>query len=47
MKQLPIIIDYLEKYPLITKKRNIFEGFKQAFYIIKNKGFGYKIKLFT
>lgn len=36
-KELALIIDHLEKYPLISKKRAVFEAFKQAFNIIKNK----------
>jgi hypothetical protein len=37
MKDLSVIMDHLEKYPLITKKREVFEMFKQAFNMIKNK----------
>ena len=37
IKELALIIDHLEKYPLISKKHEVFEAFKQAFNIIKNK----------
>ena len=37
VKDLLVIIDHLEKYPLITKKREVFETWKQSFNIIKNK----------
>ena len=37
MKELLVIKDHLEKYPLITKKREVFETWKLSFNIIKNK----------
>ena len=37
IKDLAIIIDHFERYPLITQKRSDYELFKQVFYIIKNK----------
>jgi hypothetical protein len=37
LKELEVIIDHLDKYPLITQKWSDYELFKQALLIIKNK----------
>lgn len=37
VKELLVILDHLEKYPLITTKREVFETWKQSFNIVKNK----------
>jgi group I intron endonuclease len=37
IKELEIIINYFDKYPLITKKWEDYQLFKQAFLLIKNK----------
>lgn len=35
MKELLVILDHLEKYPLITTKREVFDTWKKSFNIIK------------
>jgi hypothetical protein len=37
LKELLVVIDHFEKYPLLTKKRVDFELFKLAINLIKNK----------
>jgi hypothetical protein len=37
LKDLDIIIEHFNNYPLITKKYKDFEFFKQAIVLIKNK----------
>ena len=37
IKDIAVIIDHFDKYPLITQKRADYELFKQAFIIISNK----------
>lgn len=37
MKDLAIIVDQLERFPLITQKKADFELFKEAYEIVKNK----------
>jgi hypothetical protein len=37
VKELKVIIDHFDKYPLITKKRADYILFKQAFYLISRK----------
>lgn len=37
MRDLAVIIDHFEKYPLITQKRADYEVWKQVFIIIKNR----------
>ena len=37
VKELEVIIDHFDKYPLITQKWSDYELFKQALLIIKNK----------
>ena len=37
VKDLAVIIEHFNKYPLITQKWADYELFKQAFYIVKNK----------
>jgi hypothetical protein len=37
IKDLAIIIDHFDKYPLITQKRADYEIFKQVFYLISRK----------
>lgn len=37
IKDLTVIIDHFDKYPLITQKRVDYELFKQAFYLISRK----------
>lgn len=37
IKDIAVIIDHFDKYPLITKKRADYELFKQAFYLVSNK----------
>lgn len=37
IKDLKVILDHFEKYPLITKKRIDYELFKQALELIQNK----------
>lgn len=37
VKDLQVIIDHFENYPLITKKRADYELWKQAFYLVQNK----------
>jgi hypothetical protein len=37
IKDISVIIDHFDKYPLITQKRADYELFKQAFFIISNK----------
>jgi len=37
LKDLAIIINHFDKYPLITKKQADYTLFKSAYYLIKNK----------
>jgi hypothetical protein len=37
VKDLQVILDHFERYPLITKKRADYELFKQAYVLILNK----------
>jgi hypothetical protein len=37
IKELLLIIDHFEKYPLISQKRADFELLKQAFFLVRNK----------
>lgn len=37
LKELLVILDHLDKYPLITTKREVFYTWKKAFNILKNK----------
>ena len=37
IKELKVILEHFDKYPLITKKRADFELFKRVFILIKNK----------
>jgi hypothetical protein len=36
-KDLEVIINHFDKYPLISQKLGDYELFKQAFFIVKNK----------
>jgi LAGLIDADG endonuclease len=37
IKELVTIVEFLDKYPLVTQKRSDFELFKQKFIVVKNK----------
>jgi hypothetical protein len=37
MKDLQVIVNHFETYPLISQKRSDYELFKQVFYLIKQK----------
>lgn len=37
IKDLKVIIDHFDKYPLITKKFSDYKLFKEAFYLVQNQ----------
>ena len=37
LKDLEVVIDHFDQYPLITQKLGDYELFKQAYFLVKNK----------